>query len=73
MSLKGRIDNILTFLGLSDQGHLGYCETKAKLYVRSPADPKTIQDIWSKTLETSPVGNTLMRNVKIVPEVSVVD
>lgn len=73
MSLEGRIDNILTFLGLSDQGHLGYRETKAKLYVRSPADPKTIQDIWSKTLETSPVGNTLMRNVKIVPEVSVVD
>lgn len=73
VSLEGRIDNILTFLGLSDEGHPGYREIAAKLYARSPADPKTIQDIWRKTIETSPVGNTLTRNVKIIPEVSVVD
>jgi uncharacterized OsmC-like protein len=73
VSLEGRIDNILTFLGLSDQGHPGYREITAKLYVSSPADPKTIQEIWRKTVETSPVGNTLARNVKIVPEVSIVD
>ncbi len=73
VSLEGRIDNILTFLDLSDQGHPGYREITAKLYVSSPADPKTIEEIWRKTVETSPVGNTLARNVNIVPEVSIVD
>ena len=73
ISLEGRIDNILTFLGLSKEGHPGYREIKAKLFVRADADPKVIEEIWSETLETSPVGNTLSRNVKIIPEVKVVD
>ena len=73
ISLEGRIDNILTFLGLSKDGHPGYREIKAKLFVRADADPKVIEEIWSETLETSPVGNTLSRNVKIIPEVKVVD
>ncbi len=72
ISLEGRIDNILNFLGLSEQGHPGYREIKAKLYVRSSADAKTLEEIWKKTVETSPVGNTLSRNVKIIPELSVV-
>jgi len=73
ISLEGRIDNILTFLGLSKEGHPGYREIKAKLFVRADADPKVIEEIWNETLETSPVGNTLSRNVKIIPEVKVVD
>ncbi len=72
VSLEGRIDNILTFLGLSEEGHPGYREIVAKLYVKSPADKQTLEEVWKETLETSPVGNTLSRNVKIVPQLSMV-
>ena len=73
ISLEGRIDNILTFLGLSKEGHPGYREVKAKLFVRANIDPKTIEEIWNETLETSPVGNTLAKNVKIIPEIKVIE
>ncbi|MEO0158039.1 MAG: OsmC family protein, partial [candidate division WOR-3 bacterium] len=72
VSLEGRIDNILTFLGLSDEGHPGYREITAKLYVRASADQKTLEEVWRKTVETSPVGNTLSRTVRIIPQLSVV-
>jgi len=73
ISLEGRIDNILTFLGLSKEGHPGYREIKVKLFVRANADSRTIEEIWKETVETSPVGNTLAKNVKIIPEVKVID
>jgi uncharacterized OsmC-like protein len=73
ISLEGRIDNILTFLGLSKEGHPGYREIKAKLFVRANIDPRTIEEIWNETLETSPVGNTLAKNVKIIPEIKVIE
>jgi uncharacterized OsmC-like protein len=73
ISLEGRIDNILTFLGLSKEGHPGYREVKAKLFVRANKDLRTIEEIWNETLETSPVGNTLAKNVKIIPEIKVIE
>jgi uncharacterized OsmC-like protein len=73
ISLEGRIDNILTFLGLSKEGHPGYREIKAKLFVRANIDPRTIEELWNETLETSPVGNTLAKNVKIIPEIKVIE
>jgi len=44
-----------------------------KLFVRANADSRTIEEIWKETIETSPVGNTLAKNVKIIPEVKVID
>jgi uncharacterized OsmC-like protein len=73
ISLEGRIDNILTFLGLSKEGHPGYREIKAKLFVRANIDSRTIEEILNETLETSPVGNTLAKNVKIIPEIKVIE
>ncbi len=72
IALEGEIDNILVFLGLSDQGHPGYRRVVAKAYVDADADEKTIKEIWEETVRTSPVGNTLTRNVEIVPEIKVV-
>ena len=69
--LEGQLDNVLTFFGLSDKGHPGFREIKVKLYARTKADKKTVDEIWKETVATSPVGNTLSRNVTVVPEISV--
>ena len=69
IALDGTIDNILTFLGLSDKGHPGYKEISVKAYVDSDADEKTLQEIWQETLATSPVGNTVTRPVTLKAEI----
>jgi len=72
IALEGEIDNILVFLGLSDQGHPGYRRIVAKAYIDAEADEKIIKEIWEETVRTSPVGNTLARQVEIIPEVKIV-
>ena len=72
VALEGEIDNILTFLGLSEEGHPGYREISAKLYVSADADRETLEEIWEETLETSPVGNSLSRIVTIKPALSII-
>lgn len=72
IALEGELDNILVFLGLSDQGHPGYKKIVAKAYVNADADEKTIREIWEETVRTSPVGNTLTRNVEVVTEAKVI-
>ncbi len=65
VTLDGRIDNILTFLGLSDQGHPGYREIAATAYVDAETDDETLGEIWRETVASSPVGNSLTRSVAI--------
>jgi len=72
IALEGEIDNILVFLGLSNQGYPGYKRVVAKAYIDAEADEETIKEIWEETVRTSPVGTTLERPVEIVPEVKVV-
>lgn len=69
VSLDGRIDNILTFLGLSQKGHPGYREIVARAYVDAEADDATLRDIWRETVASSPVGNSLTRPVAIREEI----
>ena len=69
ITIDGRIDNILTFLGLSQDGHPGYREIVARAFVDADVDDVTLAEIWKATLETSPVGNSLTRSVVIRPEV----
>jgi len=71
VALEGRLDNVLTFFGLSDKGHSGYKEIKAKLFVKTSASKEQVEEAWKETIATSPVGNTLSRNVTIVPQISV--
>lgn len=70
IALDGEIDNILTFLGLSEEGHPGYREIVVKAYVDAEADEGMLQKIWAETVRTSPVGNTLARSVTLRPELS---
>ena len=73
VALDSTQDNVFTFFGLSDEGHPGFMEVRAKLYVQADADEATLQQIWEQSVATSPVGNSLARNVTITPEISVVD
>lgn len=68
IALEGDIDNILTFLGLSQEGHPGYKEIATKAYVDAEADEAVLTKIWQETVATSPVGNTLARAVTLRPE-----
>lgn len=72
VALEGEIDNILVFLGLSNEGHAGYKRIIAKAFVEANADEKTIKEIWEETVKTSPVGNTLQRNVEIKAEINII-
>ncbi len=70
VALDSSQDNVFTFFGLSDEGHPGFQEVRAKLYVQADADENTLREIWDKAVRTSPVGNSLGRTVTITPELS---
>jgi uncharacterized OsmC-like protein len=71
--LASKQNNVFTFLGIepAGQGHSGFEEIVAKLYVQANADEATLREIWEHTLKTSPVGNSLMSQVTIKPELDV--
>jgi uncharacterized OsmC-like protein len=72
IALDAGQDNVFTFLGLGGKGHSGFSNVNAKLYVQAEADAETLQHIWEKTVETSPVGNSLVHNVVINPAMDVI-
>ncbi|MFQ5998777.1 MAG: OsmC family protein [Candidatus Bathyarchaeia archaeon] len=72
VALEGNINNILRFLGLSQTGHPGYEQILLKLYVRADAETRELSEIWKYTVETSPVANTLSRQVSINPQISII-
>jgi uncharacterized OsmC-like protein len=71
VSVESTQDNVLTFLGLSDEGHPGFNEIVAKLYVQAEADEADLRALWQHTIATSPVHNSLARAVTIRPELHV--
>ena len=73
VALDSTQDNAFTFLlGQEGPGHSGLDNVRAKLYVQADADPKVLREVWELTVKTSPVGNSLIREVAIVPEVEVI-
>ena len=72
VALDSSQDNVFTFFGLSDEGHPGFQQVRAKLYVQADSDEETLKEIWDQAVRTSPVGNSLARVVNITPELSVV-
>jgi uncharacterized OsmC-like protein len=72
VALDSSQENFFTFLGLATDGHPGFCEIRAKLYVQADADEATVRRLWEHTVATSPVGNSLSRAVPITVDVAVV-
>ena len=62
ITLSGLLDNILVHLGvIGEQGHPGFKAIDGTLYISSDADQPTIESVWRRTLERSPLYNTLTR------------
>ena len=72
VSVSSTQDNAFTFLGLSDEGHPGFDQVTAKLYVQANADEPTVRDIWEHSIKTSPVANSLSRVVNLECEVDII-
>ena len=66
--VEGRLDNILTFFGMSDEGHPGFTDVSVKAYVDADTDDAALDAIWRDTLARSPIGNTLFRTVAVHDE-----
>jgi uncharacterized OsmC-like protein len=67
-------NNVFTFLGVAEpgDGHPGFEKIRAKLFVQADADEETIREIWARSIEASPVHNSLTRAVTIEPEVEII-
>ena len=66
---EGELDNILYFLGLSNEGHPGYRDVKFKVYLKSDASPEALKELHEYTLRTSPICNSVARRVNLKAEI----
>jgi uncharacterized OsmC-like protein len=73
VALESTQDNVFTFLGVGgeQEGHPGFDEIRAKLFVQASADPALLEEIWTHTINSSPVHNSLARTVNITPEIEI--
>ncbi len=71
VAAEGRINNILTFLGLESSGHPGFEEVSLKVYVRSSAREEELRELVEHSIATSPVVNSLTRSVQVKHELKV--
>lgn len=71
VAVESTQDNSFRFLGINDEGHPGFDVVTAKLYVQCDADEQTVRELWDKTVQTSPVANSLTREVTLKTEVAV--
>ncbi len=71
VALEGEIDNMNVFLALSDEGHSGFRRISLTAYVRADADEDTIKQLFDEAVRRSPIVNTLIHSVEVVPSVRV--
>lgn len=71
VSVETTQDNVFKFLGIDDQGHAGFDSVKVKAYVQADADEATIRRLWERTVDSSPVGNTITRGAPVENEISI--
>lgn len=71
VSLESSQNNVYNFLGLTDEGHPGFEEIRAKLFVQANVDQEILREIWEHTINSSPVHNSLVRPVTIKPEIQI--
>ena len=65
VSLAARVDNILVFLGIAEEGHPGLRIVEGSLYVEADAEDDVLQVLWDETQLRCPVTQTLARKVPI--------
>ena len=73
-SVSGRLNNPLLALGVigETEGHPGFEEIAATLYVSADADESILQTVWQATLAASPLVHTLQRCIALHLEMKIV-
>lgn len=62
MNLQGRLNNVLVHLGvIGETGHPAVESVSGTFYVSADAEGQALDEIWSATLERSPLYQTLTR------------
>lgn len=72
ITLKGQLENVLYHMGLEDTGDPKITKIVGTVYVSSPNDEDLLYQIWEKTLERSPIYQTLKDQVKLDIKFSIV-
>lgn len=63
ISLEGDLD-LATFLGLA-RGHAGFDSIRARIDLETEAGPEAVEDLIRHVVATSPVGDTLAKEVPV--------
>ncbi|MGJ7911550.1 sulfurtransferase TusA family protein [Neobacillus sp. LXY-1] len=72
ISLKGRLENVLYHLELDEEGSPKLNLISGTCYVSSPESEEVLEEIWKKTLERSPIYQTLKQSIPIEIKFSIV-
>jgi uncharacterized OsmC-like protein len=73
ITLNARLDNILVHLGVvGEHGHPGFAAIEGTAYVGSDAEEEAIQRAWQRTLDRSPLYDTLSRCASVTIALRVV-
>jgi hypothetical protein len=66
VSLSGRLDNPLVFLGsVGEEGDPGIAAISGTMHVATDATPELVDEIWSNVLARSPLFATLRRAAEV--------
>jgi uncharacterized OsmC-like protein/TusA-related sulfurtransferase len=65
VTLRARIDNVLVFLGIEDEGDPGLSAIEGRVFVETAAADSVVEELWRETLARSPVLRTLTREVPV--------
>jgi uncharacterized OsmC-like protein len=68
VDVDGTFDDIGRWAGLNDTGNPGYRGVRARVAVKADADDATLEGIWRKAIDGSPVLQSVARATPIEPE-----
>lgn len=65
ISLSARVDNILVFLGVEDDGHPGLLEVRGKAFIDADSKFEDLDTLWRETIRRAPIVRTLCKGVEV--------
>lgn len=65
LTLKGKLNNVLYHMGISDEGNPSVKEIHGTFYITSPNEEDELERIWRLTLERSPMYQTLKKSTLV--------
>lgn len=72
LTLKGKLENVLYHLGIDREGSPAVEKITGTFYVTSPNEDKELKKVWERTLDRSPIYQTLRKSIKLDIRFSIV-